>query len=62
KKKFEDNGMIFSGISPDKMLVEAIELKDHPFFIGTQYHPEFKARPLNPHPLFLEFINACINK
>ncbi|MBI2616963.1 CTP synthase [Candidatus Gottesmanbacteria bacterium] len=59
KKMFEDNGMIFSGVSPDGLLVEAIELKDHPFFVGTQYHPEFKARPLNPHPLFLEFISAC---
>lgn len=56
---FEKNGMIFSGISPDGLLIEAIELPDHPFFIGTQYHPEIKARPLNPHPLFLEFIDAC---
>jgi len=39
--------------------VEAIELKNHPFFVGTQFHPEFKSRPLNPHPLFLEFISAC---
>lgn len=59
KEQFEKNGMIFSGVSPDGLLVEAIELKDHPFFVGTQYHPEFKARPLNPHPLFLEFISAC---
>lgn len=57
---FEKNGMTISGISPDGLLVEAIELNDHPFFIGTQFHPEFKARPLNPHPLFLEFIAACI--
>lgn len=62
KKIFEEKGMIFSGISPDGMLVEAIELSDHPFFVGTQFHPEFKARPLNPHPLFLEFISSCINK
>lgn len=60
RKIFEENGMIFSGISPDGMLVEAVELKGHPFFVGTQYHPEFKARPLNPHPLFLEFIAACM--
>lgn len=57
---FEKYGMVFSGESPDGMLIEAVELPDHPFFIGTQYHPEFKARPLNPHPLFLEFIAACI--
>ena len=51
--------MKFSGLSPDGMLVEAIELTDHPFFIGTQFHPELKARPLAPHPLFLEFVEAC---
>ncbi|MCL5797756.1 MAG: CTP synthase [Patescibacteria group bacterium] len=62
KKIFEKNGMVFSGVSPDGLLVEAIELSDHPFFVGTQFHPEFKARPLNPHPLFLEFISACISK
>lgn len=61
KKFFEEKGMIFSGISPDGMLVEAVEIADHPFFIGTQYHPEFKSRPLNPHPLFLEFISAAIS-
>ncbi len=59
---FEKNGMVFSGQSPDGMLTEAVELSNHPFFIGTQFHPEFKSRPLNPHPLFLEFIFACINK
>jgi len=53
------NGMVVSGVSPDGNLVEAIELTDHPFFIGTQYHPELKSRPLSPHPLFLEFIKAC---
>lgn len=57
---FEKQGMVFSGESPDGMLVEAIELPNHPFFVGTQFHPEFKGRPLNPHPLFLEFIAACI--
>lgn len=59
KKLFEAHGMVFSGMSPDGKLVEAMELTDHPFFVGTQYHPELKARPLNPHPLFLEFISAC---
>ncbi len=62
KKMFEEHGMVFSGVSPDGMLTEAVELVNHPFFVGTQFHPEFKARPLNPHPLFLEFISACINK
>ncbi|KKR34058.1 MAG: CTP synthetase [Candidatus Gottesmanbacteria bacterium GW2011_GWC2_39_8] len=59
RQKFEEKGMKFSGLSPDGMLVEAIELTDHPFFIGTQFHPELKARPLAPHPLFLEFVEAC---
>ncbi len=56
----EDAGMIFSGTSPDKKLMEIIELpKDaHPFFIGVQFHPEFKARPLDPHPIFTAFIKA----
>lgn len=62
KKLFERNGMVFSGMSPDGLLVEAIELSNHPFFIGTQYHPELKARPLNPHPLFLEFISAALSQ
>jgi len=61
RKQFEDKGMIFSGVSPDGLLIEAVEIADHPFFIGTQFHPEFKARPLNPHPLFLEFISTCIS-
>jgi len=54
----EKAGLIPSGISPDRRLVEMIELKDHPFFIATQFHPEFKSRPLSPHPLFLAFIQA----
>ncbi|MDC0903768.1 CTP synthase [Pelagibacteraceae bacterium] len=56
---FEKKGMIFSGISPDKKLPEIIELKDHPWFIGVQFHPEFKSRPLAPHPLFSSFIKAA---
>jgi len=51
----EKNGLIISGINPEKNLVEIIELKNHPFFVGTQFHPEFKSRPLTPHPLFKEF-------
>ncbi len=59
-KQLEKHGMIFSGMSPDGKLVEAIELKDHPFFVGTQYHPELLSRPLSPHPLFLSFLEASI--
>ncbi len=59
KEKFEKKGMIFSGLSPDNKLPEIIELKDHPWFIGVQFHPEFKSRPLAPHPLFSSFIKAA---
>ena len=52
-------GMVFSGTSPDGHLVEIGELKDHPFFIGSQFHPELKSRPLRPHPLFKGFVGAC---
>ncbi len=61
KEKFEKNGMNFSGLSPDGMLPEIIELKNHPWFIGVQFHPEFKSRPLSPHPLFSSFIKASKN-
>jgi len=53
-------GLIVSGTNPDRDLVEIIELPNHPFFVGTQFHPEFKSWPLAPHPLFREFIKACI--
>ena len=59
KKQFESKGMIFSGMSPDNKLPEIIELKNHPWFIGVQFHPEFKSRPLSPHPLFSSFIKAA---
>ena len=59
KEEFESKGMIFSGLSPDNNLPEIIELKDHPWFIGVQFHPEFKSRPLLPHPLFSSFIKAA---
>ena len=59
KDDFEKKGMIFSGLSPDNKLPEIIELKDHPWFIGVQFHPEFKSRPLAPHPLFSSFIKAA---
>ena len=59
KDSFEKKGMLFSGLSPDKKLPEIIELKDHPWFVGVQFHPEFKSRPLAPHPLFSSFIKAA---
>ncbi len=59
RKDFENKGMIFSGLSPDNNLPEIVELKDHPWFIGVQFHPEFKSRPLAPHPLFSSFIKAA---
>jgi CTP synthase len=55
----ERAGVVFSGLSPDGRLVEIIELRDHPFFVGTQFHPEFRSRPMRPHPLFREFIRAA---
>ena len=61
KNQFEKKGLIFSGNSPDKKLPEIIELKNHPWFIGVQFHPEFKSRPLKPHPLFSSFIKAAKN-
>lgn len=61
-KDLEAKGLVFSGQSPDGELMEIAELpkSEHPFFLGTQYHPEFLARPLNPHPLFSSFIKACV--
>lgn len=56
---FERHGLVASGCSPDGRLVEIVELRDHPFFIATQFHPEFKSRPLRPHPLFLHFIRQA---
>ncbi|HTJ02028.1 MAG TPA: gamma-glutamyl-gamma-aminobutyrate hydrolase family protein, partial [Methylovirgula sp.] len=58
----EEKGMIFAGLSPDGLLPETIELADHPWFIGVQYHPELKSRPFEPHPLFASFIAAAIEQ
>lgn len=58
KNSFEKLGLVFSGSSPDKKMIEAIEIKNHPFFIAVQFHPEYNSRPLSPHPLFVEFIKA----
>lgn len=60
RQAMQENGMIFSGQSPDGNLVEIAELKDHPFMIGTQFHPEFLSRPEHPHPLFNEFIKRSL--
>jgi CTP synthase len=62
KEQFEANGMIFSGISPDGKLPEIVEIKNHPFFLATQYHPELKSRPFKTHPIFLNFIKESINQ
>ncbi|HNV12573.1 MAG TPA: CTP synthase [bacterium] len=58
RELFEKNGLTISGTSPDGKIVEAIEIKDHPFFVGVQFHPEYISRPLNPHPLFVEFVRV----
>ncbi len=60
-KEFENKGLVIAGTSPDGKIVEAIEITDHPFFIGTQFHPEYISRPLDPHPLFIEFIKVCLS-
>ena len=59
---FDKMGMKISGISPDERLVEVIEIPEHPWFVGVQFHPEFKSRPNRPHPLFISFIEAALNK
>lgn len=62
RESLENKGLTVAGTSPDGNIVEAIEITDHPFFIGTQFHPEYISRPLNPHPLFVEFIKVCSGK
>ncbi|MCA1987155.1 MAG: CTP synthase, partial [Desulfovibrio sp.] len=59
KEMCEEMGLVFSGLSPDKQLVEIVELPDHPWFLGCQFHPEFQSGPMRPHPLFREFIKAA---
>ncbi|HOZ36882.1 MAG TPA: CTP synthase [bacterium] len=58
----EDGGLVISGLSPDKKLVEIVEIKNHPWMLGVQFHPEFKSRPLRPHPLFREFVRAAVKR
>ncbi|MEL6725193.1 MAG: gamma-glutamyl-gamma-aminobutyrate hydrolase family protein, partial [Pseudomonadota bacterium] len=58
----EQHGVTFSGMSPDGVLPEIIELEEHPWFIAVQYHPELKSRPMEPHPLFASFIGAAVTQ
>jgi CTP synthase len=62
REKLLEAGMLASGTSPDKRLVEMIELREHPFFVGCQFHPEFKSRPVAPHPLFARFVRAALER
>lgn len=62
RKKLAEAGLVFSGTSPDNKLVEIVELKDHLFFVATQFHPEFKSRPTRPHPLFDKFVEAAVKR
>jgi CTP synthase len=62
RHRMEEAGMVFSGLSPDDRLVEIIEIPDHPWFVACQFHPEFKSRPLRPHPLFREFVSAAVKR
>ena len=61
-KRFEENGMTAAGTNPETNLVEIIELKNHPFFIGVQFHPEYKSTVENPHPLFVKFVRAAMEQ
>jgi CTP synthase len=60
KKQFIEAGMILSGVNPDGGLVEIVELSNHPFFMGVQFHPEYKSTVENPHPLFVSFVKATL--
>jgi CTP synthase len=62
REKLQEHGMVISGVSPDYRLVEMIEVPTHPFFIGTQAHPEFKSRPNRPHPLFTGLVKAAVDR
>ena len=61
-KTFEKHGIVFSGKAPNQPIMQILELPDHPFFIGTQAHPEFTSRPLAPNPFYREFVKACLNR
>jgi CTP synthase len=59
RERLEAKGLLFAGTSPDGLLPETVEIPEHPWFIGVQYHPELKSRPFEPHPLFASFIEAA---
>jgi CTP synthase len=60
RKELEKKGLVVAGENPERKLVEIVELKGHPWFVGVQFHPEFQSRPLRPHPLFKEFVGASL--
>ena len=60
REKLVSQGMVLGGTLPNDRLVEVVEIKDHPWFVGTQFHPEFKSRPTKPHPLFRDFVAASL--
>ena len=60
--RLESHGVVFSGMSPDGALPEIVEISGHPWFIGVQFHPELKSSPLNPHPLFADFVRAAVQQ
>ena len=60
--RLAEAGMVFSGKSPDGVLPEIVEIPDHPWYIGVQFHPELKSRPFEPHPLFTDFIRAAVEQ
>ena len=62
RELLEKNGMLFSGISPDGLLPEIVEIPAHPWFIGVQFHPELKSKPFAPHPLFASFVRAALDQ
>jgi CTP synthase len=62
RRRLEDEGLVAGGTSPDERLVEIIELPDHPFFVASQFHPEFNSRPTRPEPLFREFVGAAARR
>jgi CTP synthase len=62
RRRLEDEGLVAGGTSPDERLVEMIELPDHPFYVASQFHPEFNSRPTRPEPLFREFVGAAAER
>ena len=62
RKRLEEKGMVIAGVYEAKNLVEIVELQDHPWFVGVQFHPEFRSRPVKPHPVFMGFIGAAVQR